>query len=317
MRIDTLTPVIDAAPGEIVVGRFRLVNDGPTDASYRLRVVGLENGDEEVPISGGVISAGVAAEVEVPFQVPHSLGIGHHAVALEISSDQPDERPSLARLTVAIESIERVEMSTEPSTIRGRRRAKFSLDVVNHEPHTVDVSLVGYAPDVRVRLAPAEVRIQPGQRVWVRGRLRGPRRWFGEGRQHVVTFSARGRSSATSSTSPYVQQPIIPFRLRNVIAGLLVIALWLAALGTVAWWMNGRDDEAADNADTAAQTADANVLTRVPDATTGHRRRRHARGRWSGAGWRWWNRRGRRGWRGWRRWRWWRRAAHRPASPSR
>ncbi len=265
MRIDTLTPVIDAAPGEVVIGRFRLVNDGPTDASYRLRVVGLENGDEEVPISGGVISAGVAAEVEVPFQVPHSLGIGHHAVALEISSDQPDERPSLARLTVAIESIERVEMSTEPSTIRGRRRAKFSLDVVNHEPHTVDVSLVGYAPDVRVRLAPAEVRIQPGQRVWVRGRLRGPRRWFGEGRQHVVTFSARGRSSATSSTSPYVQQPIIPFRLRNVIAGLLVIALWLAALGTVAWWMNWRDDEAADNADTAAQTVDANG-DGVPDA---------------------------------------------------
>ena len=272
MRIDTLTPVIDAAPGEVVVGRFRLVNDGSADASYRLRVVGLENGDEPVPISGGVVSAGVSTEVEVPFQVPHNLGIGHHAVALEISSDQPRERPSLAQLTVAIESIERVALSSEPSTIRGRRRAKFSLDVVNHEPHTVDVSLVGSAPDVSVRLVPGAVQLHPGQRLWVRGRLRGPRRWFGEPRQHVVTFSARGRASATSTTAPYIQQPLVPFRLRNIVAALVVIALWLAAMGTVAWWVNGRDDEAADSADTAGQQTDADgdgVLDPLPDTADG------------------------------------------------
>ncbi|MGH9133769.1 MAG: hypothetical protein ACRDZZ_07515, partial [Ilumatobacteraceae bacterium] len=265
MRVDTLTPVIDAAPGEMVVGRVRLVNDGPSDASYRLRVVGMENGDEPVPVLGGVIAPGLATDIEVPFQVPYTLGIGHHSVALEISSDQPHERPSLTQLTVAIESIERVEMSSEPSTIRGRRRAKFTLGVVNHEPHAVDVALVGSAPDVRVRFDPDAVQLHPGQRTWVRGRVRGPRRWFGEDRQHVLTFSARGRSAATATTAPFIQKPVVPFKLRTLLAVFVVLALWLAAVGGVMWWMNGRNDEAADTSGQVDADGDG-VLDPLPGA---------------------------------------------------
>lgn len=255
VRVDTLTPVLDAAPGELVVGRVRVVNDGPDQASFRLRVVGLDGNGVLLEVPGGPIGPGMTADVDVPLDVPFALGVGHHAVALEVSSDRPDDRPALAQLTISIDSLERVQLAPRPSTVRSGRNGRFTLDVVNHEPTTVDVTLAGEAADVAVRFSPPTLRLHPGQRGWVRARLRARQRWGGESVHHVVTLTARGRSSTSSTTMAFIQRPVIPWRARNAVAALVVLALFLGAIGGSLWWLNQRD--ARDTTEQAGRTGDA------------------------------------------------------------
>ena len=43
----------------------------------------------------------------------------------------------------SIQSVSRVGLTPQPSTIRARRRAEFHLDVANNEPESVEVELTG------------------------------------------------------------------------------------------------------------------------------------------------------------------------------
>ncbi|MEX2628085.1 MAG: hypothetical protein WD225_14470, partial [Ilumatobacteraceae bacterium] len=241
MRVETVTPVLDAAPGELVVGRVRILNDGDVDAVFTMRVVGLDGAGVMFEVPGGPVGPGDAAEVDVPLDVPSTLGVGQHPVALEVSSDQPDERPALARLTVSVDSIERVQLAPSPSTVRGGRKARFTLDLVNNEPAPVDIALSGGGPDVDVGFEPPSLRLRSGERGWVRGHIRAKRRWSGESVHHVLEVDARGRSSTASTTVAYLQRPTIPGSARNFVAGLVVVALFLTLIGGGLWWWSQRD----------------------------------------------------------------------------
>ena len=118
VRVDALTPVLDAAPGELVIGRVRVVNTGDADAVFTMRVVGLDGGGIEFEVPGGPIAPGAAAEVDVPLEVPAQLGVGQHAVALEVIADRPEVASALVRMTVSVDSLERVQLAPRPSTDR-------------------------------------------------------------------------------------------------------------------------------------------------------------------------------------------------------
>ena len=120
---------------------------------------------------------------------------------------------------MSIQSVARVELIPQPSTIRARRKAKFHLDVTNNEALPVDIALTGDAPDVAVSFTPPAMTLQPGQRAVARAEVKGPRRWSGERTQHNILITARGRASSTSVTAAYVQRPLFAHRLRMVVAG--------------------------------------------------------------------------------------------------
>lgn len=256
---DIVTPVVDAAPGEAAVGRLRLYNGGSTAATLHVRTVGLDgapssgNGQYAAAGASFTIGPGQVSEVPVVVAVPPTLGIGEHAAAFEVASERAGDRPLLVPFTVSVASVERVELTPYPSTIRGRRRAKFRLDLVNHEEAPVDVAIDGSAPEVRVRFAQPRVQLIPGQHAVTTGKLKGPRRWSGELTQHTVVITARGRASATSVTAAFVQRPLFAAKLRMITAALVVIALWLGAIGAFAWWWSNRDDGDGDQAASSGQ----------------------------------------------------------------
>lgn len=253
LRLISLSPVIGAAPGETVSGRVELHNDGSTDAVYTVIVVGLTTTAIDEAVSARPLQVAVAANssvtAEIAVVVPRALGIGQHAAAFEVTSDRPDDRAVLTPFTVSIASVSRVELAAAPSTIRAKRRANFHLDVTNNEPQQVDLTVIGEAPDVEVTFTPSTFSLQPGQRAVAKGRVKGPRRITGEPVQHNILVTARGRASTTSVTTPYIQRPVFAHRLRMVVAGITVVALWLAAIGGVALWLNNRDSGTADTAE--------------------------------------------------------------------
>lgn len=245
-RLTTHTPTIGAAPGESVIGRVEIHNDGASDAIYTVVVVGLAPGavtDLITPTQLRVpVPAGSSVVSDIVVVVPRTLGIGQHAAAFEATSSRPSDRAALTPFTVSIQSVSRVELIAHPSTIRARRKANFHLDVSNNEPMPVEVELIGEAPDVAVSFTPSMLLLQPGQRVVTKGRIKGPRRVSGESTQHNILITARGRASTTSVTAAYVQRPLFAHRLRMAVAALTVIALWLTAIGGALLWLSNRDD---------------------------------------------------------------------------
>jgi hypothetical protein len=245
-RLVTHTPTIGASPGESVIGRVEIFNDGATDAVYTVSVVGLNpdplNETAAPPPLRVPVLAGTSATADVVVVVPRTLGIGQHAAAFEVTSSRSSDRATLTPFTVSIQSVARVELVPQPSTIRARRKARFHLDVTNNEALPVDIALSGEAPDVTVSFSPPAMSLQPGQRAVAKADVRGPRHWSGERTQHNILITARGRASSTSVTAAYVQRPLFAHRFRMMLAGLTVIALWLSAIGGAALWLSNRDD---------------------------------------------------------------------------
>ena len=177
-----LTPVVDGAPGEVATAQVELRNalDQPTHCT--IRVVGLSEAPTAAPADVVAIDlqAGETTACLVPIAVPRSLGTGQHAAALQVLSSHPHDRPVLLSFTVAIASVERVELTPHPTTVRALRRAKIKLDVANHEPVPVELTLEGEAPDVSVRIRQPEMRLLPGEHGLTAVKLKGPRQWSGE-----------------------------------------------------------------------------------------------------------------------------------------
>ena len=117
MRVDALTPVLRAAPGERATCRLRIENTDAGPLSYGLRVVGF---DENQVLRGpptGPLASGSVEEVELEFLIPDAYAAGHHSVAVEVTPDRPGSAPVIAGVTVAVGQIDDVAMAVVPSTV--------------------------------------------------------------------------------------------------------------------------------------------------------------------------------------------------------
>ncbi|BAN02630.1 carboxypeptidase regulatory-like domain-containing protein [Ilumatobacter coccineus] len=270
-QLESLSPVVDATPGEVAPGRIRLTNDAATSVRFSVQVVGLSSavgGPGALAGSqSGVftvdVDAGATVDCDIPVPIPIDIAVGQHAAAFQASSSRPGDRPVLAPFTVSVESVDKVRLTVEPTPIRGRRRAKFLVGISNDEPTPVAFTLDAEATDVKVKFKTSAFRLVPGQRAATKARLRGPRHLFGEVIQHNLVIAARGKASASTITTPYVQRPVFAHKLRALTAGLAVIALWLAAIGGVALWVSNRNDDAATEQALEAENA---ALVRLVDA---------------------------------------------------
>lgn len=254
-RHDIETSVLDVAPGDLTSLRVTIHNESAASADFSLRVVGLD--DRSTAAASAVlqitVEAGESAIGAVPVRVPSNIGTGHHAAAIEITSSQPGSRPVLTDFTLAISSLDGLEIAATPSPIRAKRSAKFHVDVVNHEDEPMDFSLTGEANDVRVKFAESTFFLQPGERATTRSKVRGRRLWSGEPLQHNILITAQGRASTATVTVPYVQRPVFAHGLRAAMAALVLVGLWAGAMVAGYVWLRERD-AAAERAAAASIT---------------------------------------------------------------
>jgi hypothetical protein len=248
IRFETLTSTIDAAPGETVDGKIRLSNESGEDATVAVRVIGVGPGSTDTTSGGQVVHlpAGETLDVDVPIAVPDLLGIGQHAAAFEVRTGLQGSQPLLGSFTLSVPSVERILMETVPSTIRGKRRPKFILDLTNNEAQPVTFVVDGSANNVRVRFEEDHFQLAPGERASTQAKVRGPRRVFGQPTQHNLLLSARGVASSTAITTPYVQRPLIASRIRSIVAAITVVALWAGGMVGLYRWDRSQQAESTD-----------------------------------------------------------------------
>lgn len=242
-----VTPLLDAAPGELVEVLVELVNDADRVATVIATPVGLGDAAGEARQARRVdVPATGRVRVAIPIQVPQTLGIGQHAIGIRF--EEPDsQRPRLERVTLSIASVQRVALRSTPSTVRGRRSGRFDLDITNDEAHPVVLELGADGDaEVDVRFRRADWSLSPGQRAMTSGRMRGRARLFGDDVQHNVQITARSKASRTSVLVPFVQRPLIARRVRSLVAALVVVGLWASlAGGAILWWRERGPDAPA------------------------------------------------------------------------
>ncbi len=272
-NIELLTTSLNAAPGEVLAAMVRVHNTSAGPVTHRATPIGL--GDELGDVWKGqalVVPANSVLDLPVQIPVPPSFGIGHHAVAIEVETGA--DVPVLLPLTLAIASVERVELRATPTPLRGRRKVKFVLDVVNREPHTVELLLESETPDVDVSFEMPTMTLGPGQQSWTRGRVRGPRKLVGDRTQHNLKLVARGRAASSSIAVPYVQRPVFAYRLRSAVAVAAVLALWMGAMVLVSqrYVFNKTNDDVSAPTTSVVEPAGDDGSVPIPgaaDAGTG------------------------------------------------
>jgi hypothetical protein len=268
LKIDLLDSVISAAPGDTAVCRVRVLNDTAGPSAYRLRIVGLNGHELEYPLGYDAVPSGMEASFDVDIQVPREFAMGKHALAFEVVSDRRGELPALAGMTVEVGSIQQVAMQLNPSTIRGRGKARFSVQLDNREGRVVDVQLHGEGQNLRFEFARDMVRIRPGEVVAVPAVVRGPRRVVRAPINHVLTVVAESDSRPIYADAAFQQRPLIPSRFRYAMVVLALLGLWAGILGVGAYWYTHHNDKKTPTQLQTAAVVDANG-DGIPDAPLG------------------------------------------------
>ncbi len=239
MRADALTSTVSAVPGTTVQCRVRVVNESTGPAALSIRVYGLAD-DDERPVPGPPVPPGESLDLVVPLVIPPAFADGEHTLAVEIRSDRSDDVPAVAPLTLRISSLDKVLVRITPDVMRGRRRQRFAVDIENHRDETVDIAMRGSGTALDVSLSDEQITLMRGEHIRLGGRLRGPRHLSGDPLQHVLTVEGRGATAPSYATASVTQRPLFATRLRGLMAGLALLALWLGAVGGAVYWWNER-----------------------------------------------------------------------------
>jgi len=269
LRVDTLTPVVTARPGTRVPCTVRVHNDGTQALSFSVRVVGLSPDAPPAGVPWEPLQPGEALDVSVDVDVPETMTPGEHAVAIEVlvtargtersdmpravaasSSSRLKPTVALAPLVVKVASLDQVLLRTTPAMVRGRRSARFSVEVINRRNDAVVVDLNAEGATLEVDIEPRSVAVAAGDSVVVHGRMRAQRMWRGEERQHIVNVEGSGSAQPAYARLVFRQRPVIARGIRGFTAVVVVLSLWAAVLGGSALWVirNGEKNPTAETA---------------------------------------------------------------------
>lgn len=251
---------VTAVPGSAVVITAVVTNEGDTERTCHLRVVGLEAPWVEHSTGALTVPAGSRLEIPIRVTLPHGFPRGETLVGVEVQADGTD-RPLVADARLAVSDLESLSIGLSPVTVRGGWRGRFKLNIQNRgtEPLTITLSGRGTGPedsksDLEFHFQPEELTLRAGERVKTKGFVSARRHLFGNPRRRALTVTAQGQTAPRHVQGAFVQRPLMPRNILRVIGLVLVLAMWAGAL-TTGVRLTSKSSKAT--AEKAAATADA------------------------------------------------------------
>ncbi|MCU1380822.1 MAG: putative collagen-binding protein, partial [Acidimicrobiales bacterium] len=251
-----------AVPGTALMLTVVVTNDGSTERSCRVRVVGLEAPWVEHSAGELTVPAGSRLEIPIRITLPHGFPRGETLVGVEVQPDG-DERPLVADARVSVSDLESLSIGLSPVTVRGGWRGRFKLNVENRgtEPLTIKLSGRGVGPDetkseLEFTFKPEELTLRPGERTKTKGYVSGRRPAFGAPKRRALTVTAQGQTAPRHVQGAFVQRPLMPKNILRVVGLVCVLAMWAGALTTgVRLTSKSAKSETAQNASATADAA--------------------------------------------------------------
>jgi hypothetical protein len=235
------TPSIVVEPGSTGSAVLQVHNAGQTVESYRLEVVGPDDGWLSIEPAGLSLYPGTSGTATVYARPPRDYTVlaGERPFGVRVVPvDHPDDAVTPEAM-LAVLPFADLGGELLPRASSGSSRGQHRLAIDNRGNTAVEVYLRGHPATEQIRLAvtPETIVAPPGEAVFARVRARPVRRlWRGAPVTHPfqLTATAPGGESVQVDGG-YQQQPLLPRWLPRAVAAalvavLLLLGFWYAAV---------------------------------------------------------------------------------------
>lgn len=218
------------APGGEATTTLTVRNDSEIVEAYEFEVIGACAPWTVVEPARLSLYPGTSEAVVVRLRPPRSPEVraGETPLAVRV---RPAERPELATVpetTVLVQPFGQVEARLVPQRRRAWRAARFRAELRNlgNTPVSVAVEAADPAEELRLRVAPARVALDPGADAEVLLRARTRRLlWFGAAVAKPFLLTA-----TPTATPPIEEDPPAPRELDGEVLQMPVLPRWLLVL---------------------------------------------------------------------------------------
>ncbi len=226
------------APGQSATVKGTLANLGTTVDHFRLSIEGMPRGwfsgtDEEIQLNPGM-----SAPIELTIRTQRSPAwfAGEYPVTIIARSRERPQEIGTADALFRILPFTESALSLEPSRVRGRRKASYTVTLRNDGNLAGRYSLAGEDDEKQLeyRFFPQTIDLDPGTYTSVRLTVRGTKNIFG---RPISRYFTVGATSGAASVAPPARaewsQPAILPPWTAFIPVFLVVGLLLL------WQLNG------------------------------------------------------------------------------
>lgn len=239
-----LDPVV-VTPGSEATTALTVRNDSDIVEAYELEVVGEAAAWSTITPTRLSLYPGTAETVTVHLTPPRSPAVRAGEIPLGVRV-LPVERPDsvvVPETTVLVEPFGQLAAQLTPRRRRGWLGARYRVTVYNqgNAPADVLLSATQAGEDLKLTIAPQELRLEPGTDEDARLRVRVAKRiWFGKPATWPFTVLATPKAAGTGGVAEHpqeipgelVQLPILPRWLLAVLAALVALLIaWFALVG--------------------------------------------------------------------------------------
>jgi 5-hydroxyisourate hydrolase-like protein (transthyretin family) len=229
VRVELLTPHVEAAPGSTCQIELEVYNTGEVIDSVTSRVVGHPFDAQQVPPQLSLFPES-GDRLMVSFTVPDDFAAGLHTVPIEVASTFQHDDVAVANLDLQVAPITSATLGLTPSEITGGKRAKFAVDITNDGNVPLDLTLTGNDNErvLRFRFDPLFVHVEPGETAHASGIAVGKRPFFGSPVTRSMTVLAWGSNIDLTAPGRFNQKPRISRGILTFLALAGVVCIWAA-----------------------------------------------------------------------------------------
>jgi Carboxypeptidase regulatory-like domain len=172
--------------------------------------------------------------VEIGVTLPPDVPAGSRTIAVHVRSENDRNEFALAQVSLDVGARSRTSLRVDPVLVTGGSKAEYSLIIANEGNATVEARPHGEDPEdlLEITFEPPIVVLPPGRREIVHATARGGRRWFGQPKPRLITFTLG--PDAPPSMATFVQRPRIGRWLLSLLGLVTAAAVFAMVLTTVA-----------------------------------------------------------------------------------
>ena len=244
MRMSLHPDLTELAPGEEAELQIAVANDGDTEVAAEVDLSGLDADLWRLENPLPVIPSGQVARAVIRVRLPADAAPGDRRISVTIRDASGREGAS-ASASLRIGTSDVIAVSTDPQAVSGKRSARFSTLVRNRGDEPLRLRVSGRSDSASVSVEPSEFTLPAGKGAKLRTRVEPTKRsWFRE-RRHGLIMDARGGTAPATTTTIFVQRPVVPPLLLRMTAVVLALAVWASATVAIFSFMNSDDEMAA------------------------------------------------------------------------
>ena len=244
MRMSLHPDLTELAPGEEAELQIAVANDGDTEVAAEVDLSGLDADLWRLENPLPVIPSGQVARAVIRVRLPDDAAPGDRRISVTIRDASGREGAS-ASASLRIGTSDVIAVSTDPQAVSGKRSARFSTLVRNRGDEPLRLRVSGRSDSASVSVEPSEFTLPAGKGAKLRTRVEPTKRsWFRE-RRHGLIMDARGGTAPATTTTIFVQRPVVPPLLLRMTAVVLALAVWASATVAIFSFMNSDDELAA------------------------------------------------------------------------